>query len=362
MSARHALAYLLLIALTAELIAAVGMASNQLSYTNLSYTNNSPGFILEINDSDVNASINGHPFFVLDYYAPGCGPCESMDSNIRSLSNELSGQVIFGRISIEDNNITARRFGVEYFPTLLVFRNGTLVHRQTGYVSKSAVAQMLKDRLPGLDTSRVVASREAQSFPKTSSAGASSRSIPLAMVGIDKPALPMMVVDANLQFAVHKYPLFVLMGFAEWCEYCENMNSTIKDLAEELSGQVAFGLINAEKNNRTAKEYNITSYPRIFFFKNGSLVRTQPGYYKKSSMVAALKSIDPRIDLSRVILSDAATTAAPPTRTGAMETINATMPDDDSTLKYLDRILAATQANRTGDVTINIFIIDADNR
>ncbi len=99
----------------------------------------------------------------------------------------------------------------------------------------------------------------------------------MAILGIDKPASPMLVTDANLQYALHKYPLFVLMGFAEWCGYCEKMNSTIKDLAGELSGQVAFGLINAEKNNRTAGEYNITSYPRIFFFKNGSLVRAHEG-------------------------------------------------------------------------------------
>lgn len=347
----HALRYLALIVLTL-VMAVTGLAANPPSYYN-----NSQSFLLELNDSDVNASLSKYPFFVLDYYAPGCGPCVSMDTNIRQLSHELSGQVVFGMISIRDNNLTARRFGVEYFPTLLVFHDGTLMHRQTGYVSKLAVAQMLKDWLPELDTSRVAATADAQSASKTSSGSATSGSIPLAMLGIDKPASPMLVTDANLQYALHKYPFFVLMGFAEWCGYCEKMNSTIKDLAGELSGQVAFGLINAERNNRTAEEYNITSYPRIFIFKNGSLVRTQAGYYKKSSLVSALKSIDPRIDLSSVNITDAVLPA--PARSGAMETINATMPDDDSALKYLDRILAATQANRTGGVTVNIFIIDA---
>jgi|GEM_PF-1217312 len=350
----HARRYLALIALTFELIAATGSAASQPSFYN-----NSHNFLLELNDSDVNASLSKYPFFVLDYYAPGCGPCESMDSNIRQLSNELSGQVVFGTISIKGNNLTAKRFGVEYFPTLLVFHNGTLVRRQMGYVSKFAVAQMLKDWLPGLDTSRVAAKPDVQSASKTSFGSATSGSIPLALLGIGKPASPMLVTDANLQFALHKYPFFVLMSFVDWCVYCDEMNSTIKDLAGELSGQVAFGLINAERNNRTAEEYNITSYPRIFIFKNGSLVRTQAGYYKNSSLVAALKSIDPRIDLGRVDITAAALPAPAPARNGAVEMINATMPDDDSALEYLDHILAATQANGTSGVTVNIFIIDA---
>ncbi len=148
MSARQSLRYLVLIALMAELIVAIGLAVDQSSYYNSSH-----GFKLELNDSDVNATLSKYPFFVLDFYIPGCVPCENMDPNINQLSNELNGQVVFGTINIKDNNITAKRFGVEYFPTLLVFHNGTLVHREMGYISKSAVVEVLKNQLPGIDTS-----------------------------------------------------------------------------------------------------------------------------------------------------------------------------------------------------------------
>ena len=33
------------------------------------------GMILELNDSILNNSLAAHPFFILDYYEPGCGPC-----------------------------------------------------------------------------------------------------------------------------------------------------------------------------------------------------------------------------------------------------------------------------------------------
>ncbi|RQW76901.1 MAG: hypothetical protein EHM14_15590, partial [Methanothrix sp.] len=68
MSARQLLKYLILTVLTAELIANMGLAAA--SPTN----HNSGNFILEINDSVVNATVSEYPFFVLDYYAPGCEP------------------------------------------------------------------------------------------------------------------------------------------------------------------------------------------------------------------------------------------------------------------------------------------------
>ena len=359
MPARRLLRYFILMALTAELVANMGLAATSFS------NHNSGNFLLEINDSVVNTTIGKHPFFVLDYYAPGCMPCESMDANINQLSAELDGQVVFGKISIEDNNLTAKRLGIEYFPTLLVFRNGTPVHRTVGYISKSAVAEMLKGEFPGLNVSRVKAAADegAAGKPAAPKASSSSKKIPLAMLGIDKPASPMLVTDANLGFALNKYPLFVLMGFAEWCEYCENMNSTVSELARELSGQVAFGLLNAEINNRTAEKYNITSYPRFYIFKNGSLVKTHNGSFKKSSLVAALMGVDSYLDTGRVNLTES---IAPPfpepatsQRSGSREIFNATLSGDDEALKYLDRILAATSGNRSSGVTINIFVIDA---
>lgn len=359
MSARQLLKYLILMVLTAELIANMGLAAT--SPTN----HNSGNFILEINDSVVNATVSEYPFFVLDYYAPGCEPCEDMDANINQLSNELYGQVVFGKISIKDDNLTAKRLGVEYFPTLLVFRNGTLVHRTVGYVSKSAVAKMLKDQLPSLNISRVKATQEEKAAKEAAAtkASSSSKKIPLAMLGVDKPASPMLVTDANLGFALNKYPTFVLMGFAEWCEYCEKMNSTISELAGELSGQVAFGLLNAEINNKTTEKYNIISYPRFYIFKNGSLVQTHNGSFKKSSLVASIKSVIPGLDTSRVNITEniapSSSKPATPEKSISRTTVNATLSSDDEALKYLDRILEATENNRSSGVTINIFVIDA---
>ena len=138
--------------------------------------------------------------------------------------------------------------------------------------------------------------------------------IPLISLGANKPALPMKVNDSTLAFALSKYPFLVLMGFADWCGYCKEMNATILELSNELTGQVAFGLIDAEKNNNTSTKYDISSYPRILIFKNGSLVQTQRGYTEKSKFVEILKEVEPSLDTSHVNLTVIPEPSAAPTK------------------------------------------------
>jgi thiol-disulfide isomerase/thioredoxin len=56
------------------------------------------------------------------------------------------------------------------------------------------------------------------------------------------------------------------------------MNALLSELSLELSGQVTFGKINAEENNWT---YNVTSYPTLLMFKNGTLVEKEVGFGSK---------------------------------------------------------------------------------
>ncbi|HWQ20746.1 MAG TPA: thioredoxin family protein, partial [Methanotrichaceae archaeon] len=141
---------------------------------------------------------------VLDYYAPGCRPCEGMDSIIYQLSTELNGQAVFGTINIANNSETAGRLGIDIFPTLLVFNNGTLVHRVTGYISKSELVKLLTILKPGLNTSRVSivpyendTDSGIESEAKANSAATAGNMLRAAL-GTDEPELPMLVNDSSL--------------------------------------------------------------------------------------------------------------------------------------------------------------------
>jgi thioredoxin 1 len=127
------------------------MATDQLMKTDLS---NSDG-ILKLNDNTVNIAINKFPFFVLDCYVPWCEPCKTLGTGLNELASKMRGQVTFGQIDIENNSVTARRYNITSYPTLLIFKNGMLIDSQEGYGSKSELVDLLQVDNPGLNTGNI---------------------------------------------------------------------------------------------------------------------------------------------------------------------------------------------------------------
>lgn len=249
---------------------------------------------LESTDKDVASSINNTPFFVLDFYYPGCGPCIFVSKIVSELSEELHGQIVFGRMNVQTNDRTVSKYKINSFPTLLFFNDGVLIDRIKGNTSKSALLADLKEFKSDLDTSKV------RLQPASSGVQVPSGDIPLASFGEDKPSMPMPITDENIGFAVTHYPNIVIDASTTWCEWCKYMNATIRDLSGELHGQIAFGLMDMDKNNMTKNNYNITAYPTLLIFKEGKLAAKVVGNQQKSSFVARLKQIYPNLDTSNV--------------------------------------------------------------
>jgi thioredoxin 1 len=311
--------------------------------------------VSDLNDSTVNDTINEYPLVVLDCYIPQCGPCMALNSTLLELSGELKNttQVVIGRINVQENNVTKNKYRIFGYPTLLIFKNGTFVDKQIGFRSKSELVDFLKKSEPVLDVSGV----NLVTAPQIT---AQPGEIALTGLGAAQPVSPMLVNDSNLKFALNKYPFFVLDSYADWCGFCKRMNGTVSGLSSDLKGQAAFGLINAEKNNETRNKYNITAYPTLMIFQNGTLTETQVGYKSESEFALILKKVKPNLDLSRVNLT--AEPKAPVSPSPSVSTPKQPMrfsgSETDATLRYLDRVLNTTQCNRTSGVTINVFIIN----
>ena len=81
---------------------------------------------------------------LLDCWAPWCGPCRMIAPVLDQLAAESGGRYIIGKLNVDENPQTASRFGVQSIPTLLIFKNGSLVDRMIGVQSKQAIAAKLK--------------------------------------------------------------------------------------------------------------------------------------------------------------------------------------------------------------------------
>jgi thioredoxin 1 len=97
--------------------------------------------ILELNDKTVKAAINNSSLLILDCYAVWCEPCMNLNATIHELNHELKVPITFGQI--------AERFNITEYPTILVFKKEILIHRESGFGSKSYFLDMQQEVDPG---------------------------------------------------------------------------------------------------------------------------------------------------------------------------------------------------------------------
>ena len=99
--------------------------------------------ITEINDGNLEKTIQSNPKVILDCYAPWCGPCKSFASVFEELSNE-EAEIKFCKINTDENPKTAERFNVMSIPTVLIFENGKLKSRESGVKTKEELKRFME--------------------------------------------------------------------------------------------------------------------------------------------------------------------------------------------------------------------------
>ena len=106
--------------------------------------------------------------------------------------------------------------------------------------------------------------------------------------------------DSTVNDTLAMYPFFILDVYEPLCNPCQRMKAAIFELSLELSGQAAFGMIDGKKNQKTDRGYNISSYPTLLVFENGTLVDRREGFASKRYIVDGLRRVKPDLNTSRV--------------------------------------------------------------
>ncbi|MFC1550259.1 thioredoxin [Candidatus Neomarinimicrobiota bacterium] len=84
---------------------------------------------------------------LVDFWAEWCGPCKVISPVVEQLATDYSGKIKFGKVNVDHNQQTAMKFGIRSIPSLLIFRNGTVVNQIIGAVPKASITKLLDEAL-----------------------------------------------------------------------------------------------------------------------------------------------------------------------------------------------------------------------
>ena len=88
--------------------------------------------------------INSEKPTLVDFFATWCSPCQMLSPILESVSTEVGDSAKVLKVDIEKNMDFAREYGVRSVPTLILFKEGKEVWRQSGLTQKNVLVETIK--------------------------------------------------------------------------------------------------------------------------------------------------------------------------------------------------------------------------
>ena len=93
-----------------------------------------------INDENYKSLLEEGKPVVIDFWAPWCGPCRSIAPIIEELAAAYEDRAIIGKYNVDDDTDLGVEYGIRNIPTLLFFKDGQMVDKHVGTITRDALA------------------------------------------------------------------------------------------------------------------------------------------------------------------------------------------------------------------------------
>ena len=80
---------------------------------------------------------------LVDFFAEWCGPCKTMSPILKEVKDALGTKVSIIKINVDKNQALAAKLQVRGVPTLILYKKGQQVWRQSGVIQKNDLISII---------------------------------------------------------------------------------------------------------------------------------------------------------------------------------------------------------------------------
>ena len=81
---------------------------------------------------------------LVDFYADWCGPCKTLSPIVQEVSSALHGRLKVIKVNVDKNQSASVKYGIRGVPTLILFKQGNILWRQSGVLSKRELQNIVE--------------------------------------------------------------------------------------------------------------------------------------------------------------------------------------------------------------------------
>ena len=80
---------------------------------------------------------------LVDFWATWCGPCRILSPTVDEIAEEFADRITVAKCNVDDAEEIAMQYRIMSIPTLLFFKNGEVVDKRVGVVSKDEIVSII---------------------------------------------------------------------------------------------------------------------------------------------------------------------------------------------------------------------------
>ena len=93
-----------------------------------------------------NEMINGEQLTLVDFFATWCGPCKMMHPILEQLKEKMGDDIRILKVDVDKNEALSMQYRIQSVPTLMLFKKGEMLWRQSGAMSLNGLMQKISQQ------------------------------------------------------------------------------------------------------------------------------------------------------------------------------------------------------------------------